>query len=152
MDDHPILICYDGSADARRAVAAAADLLVHNPAVVLDVTPPLTPEEEEAALFTTVIPDNLESRVREVRRLARGGVAVARAKGLEAEDRVYIAAPVWQGVVDVADEMDAAVIVVGSRNLSGAREFFEGSLTHELMRHAGRPLLIVPPEHHTVEP
>jgi len=44
------------------------------------------------------------------------------------------------------------VIVVGSRGLSGARELFEGSLSHELMSHAGRPLLIIPPNPRAVEP
>jgi nucleotide-binding universal stress UspA family protein len=152
MKERPILICYDGSEDARRAVAAAGDLLAHRETVVLDVTPPLTAEEEEAALFTPVIPDNVETRVRDLRKMAHRGTLQARAKGLDAVDRVVVAAPTWQGVVDVADEIDAGVIVVGSRGLSGARELFEGSLSHELTRHAGRPVLIVPPVHRTVEP
>jgi len=151
VKERPILICYDGSEDARRAVAAAADLLAHRETVILDVTPPLTVEEEEAAL-TPVIPDNVESRVRDVQSIAHRGTLQARAKGLEAVDRVVVAAPAWQGVVEVADEIDAGVIVVGSRGLSGARELFEGSLSHELTRHAGRPLLIVPPLHRTIEP
>jgi nucleotide-binding universal stress UspA family protein len=152
MAERPTLICYDGSDSARRAIDAAAALLAERRAVVLDVTPPLTGEEEEAALFTPVIPDDVEVRVRDVRRLARRGVQLARARGLEAEDRVVVAAPTWQGIVDVADEIDAGVIVVGSRGLSGVREVFEGSLSHDLMRHAGRPLLIVPPAHSDVGP
>ena len=151
MMERPILICYDGSEDARRAVAAAADLLVHRETVVLDVTPPLTAEEEEGAVHAG-LPENVESRVRDLRRMARRGTLQARAKGLDAVDRVVVAAPTWQGVVDVADEIDAGVIVVGSRGLSGPRELFEGSLSHDLKRHAGRPLLIVPPVHRTIEP
>jgi nucleotide-binding universal stress UspA family protein len=52
---------------------------------------------------------------------------------------------VWEGIVDVADELDAAVIVLGSRGLKGIREQFEGSVSHEVAQHAGRPVLIVPP-------
>ena len=152
MAEQPILICYDGSDDSRRAIAAVSDLLTHRPAVLLDVTPPLTAEEEEAALLTPTIPDGVEQRVRDVRTIAQRGVQLARAKGLDAVERAYVAAPTWQGIVDVADEIDAAVIVVGSRGLSGAKELFEGSLSHDLMHHAGRPLLIVPPGHDTVEP
>lgn len=152
MKEQPILICYDGSQDARRAIPAARDLLVHRETVILDVTPPLTAEEEEAALVTPVVPDNVESRVRDLRRMARRGTLQARAAGLDAVDRVVVAAPTWQGVVEVADEIDAGVIVVGSRGLSGARELFEGSLSHDLMRHAGRPLLIVQQDHRTIEP
>jgi nucleotide-binding universal stress UspA family protein len=47
--------------------------------------------------------------------------------------------------VDVADTIDAAVIVLGSRGLKGAREVFEGSVSHDVAEHAGRPVLIVPP-------
>ena len=39
MNDNPILICYDGSADARRAIEAAAELLGPRRATVLDVGP-----------------------------------------------------------------------------------------------------------------
>ena len=152
MKDSPMLIYYDGSDEARRAIAAAADRLSPRPAVVLDVTPPLTVEESEAAMFSPVMPDTIELRVRDVRRIAHRGEQLARASGLEAVQRVEVEAPTWQGVVDVADEIDAAVIIVGARGLSGARELFEGSLSHELARHAGRPLLIVPPAHRPVTP
>jgi nucleotide-binding universal stress UspA family protein len=53
----------------------------------------------------------------------------------------------WEGIVDVADDIDAAVIVIGSRGLKGIREQFEGSVSHEVAEHAGRPVLIVPPAH-----
>ena len=51
----------------------------------------------------------------------------------------------WDGVVQVADEIDAAVIVLGSRGLTGAKELLEGSFSHAVASHAGRPVLIVPP-------
>jgi nucleotide-binding universal stress UspA family protein len=37
------------------------------------------------------------------------------------------------------------VIVLGSRGLTGVREAFEGSVSHDVAEHAGRPVLIVPP-------
>jgi nucleotide-binding universal stress UspA family protein len=37
------------------------------------------------------------------------------------------------------------VIVVGSRGLTGLRELFEGSVSHDVAEHACRPVLIVPP-------
>jgi len=39
------------------------------------------------------------------------------------------------------------VIVIGSRGLSGLKEALDGSLSHQLAQHAGRPVLIVPPPH-----
>jgi nucleotide-binding universal stress UspA family protein len=139
------LICYDGSENAARAIEVAAEVLSPRPWVVLDVTVPLTAEEREAALFSPVIVDNTESRVHDVSEIARRGVHQAERLGIDAVERVDVAYPTWEGVVEVANEIDAAVIVVGSRGLHGARELFEGSLSHDLMRHAGRPLLIVPP-------
>src|SRR5262249_55287928 len=115
LEQRPILICYDGSADARRAISAAADLLSHRPAVALEVTPPLTVEEEEASLLTPASPDIIESRIRDVGRLAHRGAQLARGAGLDADERIDVAAPTWQGVVQAADEIEAAVIVVGSR-------------------------------------
>jgi hypothetical protein len=53
--------------------------------------------------------------------------------------------PVWKGVVAVADDLDASVVVVGSRGLSGAREVLDRRLSHDLARRAGRQLPIVPP-------
>lgn len=43
-----------------------------------------------------------------------------------------------------AIDIDAAVIVIGSRGLTGAREILAGSLSHEVAEHAGRPVSIVP--------
>jgi nucleotide-binding universal stress UspA family protein len=48
-------------------------------------------------------------------------------------------------VTEVADEVDASVIVVGSRGLSGLRELAHRSLSLDVARHARRPVLIVPP-------
>ena len=71
--------------------------------------------------------------------------ARAREAGFRAEPRAELVEPVWEGIVDVADEIDAAVIVLGSRGFKGIREQFEGSVSHEVAEHAGRPVLIVPP-------
>jgi nucleotide-binding universal stress UspA family protein len=146
MDDDVILICYDGSDGAVRAIDAAAELFGPRRAVVLDVGPPLTPAES-AAVFSPVAPAAAfeELNADDARKRAREGAARATRAGFEAEPRGGIAAPTWQGIVDVANEIDAAVIVVGSRGLDGAQEVFEGSVSHDVAAHAGRPVLIVPP-------
>ena len=146
MNNAPILICYDGSDDAQRAIDAAADLLGPRHAVVLDVGPPLTAAESVAAI-APVVPGGAFEELNEddARQRARAGTELARRAGFVAEARAGLAAPTWQGIVDAADELDAAAIVLGSRGLKGAREAFEGSVSHEVAEHAGRPVLIVPP-------
>jgi nucleotide-binding universal stress UspA family protein len=121
MDDGPILICVDGSASARRAIKEAAELLGPRRAVVL--------EDMNRA-------DALDR--------AREGTQLARDAGFEAEARAMVAAPTWQGIVEVATEIDADVIVMGSRGLTGIRELLDGGISHQVAEHAGRPVLIVP--------
>jgi nucleotide-binding universal stress UspA family protein len=146
MNEAPILICYDGSDDAQRAIDAAADLLGPRRAVVLDVGPPLTPAES-LAVMAPVAPGAAFEELNEddARQRARAGAELARQAGFNAEARANLGAPAWEGIVDVADTIDAAVIVLGSRGLKGAREVFEGSVSHDVAEHAGRPVLIVPP-------
>jgi len=145
-DARPILIAYDGSDDADRAIQVAFDLLGGGLAVVLDVGPVLTTAESFAAV-SSVVPGgafedlNLDDAIAR----ARPGAQHARKVGFDAEARAGLAAPTWQGIVDVADEIDAKVIVLGSRGLTGAKEVFEGSVSHEVAEHAERPVLIVPP-------
>src|SRR5690242_12742643 len=146
MNDAPILICYDGSADSDRAVDAAAALLGPRRAVVVDIGPTLTPAEGIAAI-SAVVPGtafedlNTDSALEK----ARAGAVRAREAGFDAEPRAELEQPFWEGIVDVANEIDAAVIVLGSRGLMGLREQLSGSVSHEVAEHAGRPVLIVPP-------
>jgi nucleotide-binding universal stress UspA family protein len=144
MDDAPILICYDDSPGARRAVAEAAVLFGDRHAVVLDVAPPLTRAESYVSM-SPMPPDFDEVNAESGLEHARPGAELARQAGLKAEARTEVMAPTWQGVVYVADEIGAAVIVIGSRGLSGISELLKGSLSHEVAEHAGRPVLIVPP-------
>ena len=148
MNDKPILICFDGSDASRRSIEAAASLFGRQHAVVLDVGPQMTAAQSLASV-QPVVPGNAfeELNAEDALERARAGAELARQAGFEAEARSRVEAPLWQGIVDVADEIGAAVIVIGSRGLSGAREAFEGSVSHEVAEHAGRPVLIVPPSH-----
>jgi len=144
MDDSPMLICYDGSEDAQRAIDRAAALLVGRRAIILDVAPPLTVAESYASI-DTVSPPFEEWNLDEAAARAEKGAELARTVGLAAEPRGAVSVPTWQGIVDAADDVGAAVIVMGSRGLTGARELLEGSLSHQVAEHAGRPVLVVPP-------
>jgi nucleotide-binding universal stress UspA family protein len=146
MDDAPILFCYDGSTHSDRAIEAAGALLGQRRAVVADVGPMLTAAESVAAI-SSVVPSNAfeDLNLDSALERARAGTARAREAGFDAEPRAVLEEPFWKGIVDLADEIDAAVIVIGSRGLKGIHERFEGSVSHEVAEHAGRPVLIVPP-------
>ncbi len=52
-------------------------------------------------------------------------------------------------IISVADEVGAEFIVVGSRGLSAFSETVLGSVSHKLVQHAGRPVLVAhEPAHH----
>ena len=148
MDDAPVLICYDASEGARRAIDAAARLLGPRRAVVLDLGPAITATESLAALSPVVPGAEMEElNAADASTRALDGAERARRAGFHAEARGGIGEPTWEGIVDVADELDAAVIVMGSRGQTGARELLDGSVSHQVAEHAGRPVLIVPPPH-----
>ena len=145
MDDAPILICYDGSPGAVRAIDVAGRVLDHGRAIVLTIGPALTDVEEIVAPL--VVGDDYEEiSVADALTRAAEGTERARQAGFLAAPRAGASEPIWQGIVDVANEIDPGVIVVGSRGLTGAREVVDGSVSHRVVQHAGRPVLIVPPE------
>jgi len=144
MEAAPILICYDGSDGANRAIAAAAALLKTRRAIVLNIAPLVTVVESfalagpEPAVFEEL---NRAGALEQ----ARAGTKLALEAGLNAEPHADVAAPTWDGIVEVADEIGAAAIVIGSRGLTAARELLQGSVSHEVVEHAGRPVIVVPP-------
>ena len=147
MDDAPILLCYDGSVGAQRAIEVAATVLgTDRRAVVLEIGPPITAAESLATLEPLVPGAAFEDlNTSDALKSAKAGTKQAVAVGFVATPRAELASERWEGITDVADEIDAAVIVVGSRGLHGAREALNGSVSHDVATHAGRPVLIVPP-------
>jgi nucleotide-binding universal stress UspA family protein len=141
-----ILICYDGSNEAKRAVDTAAALLGPRHAVVLNVAPAIT-FAEGMATTSALVPGSAFEGLSKADALLRAeaGAARARRAGLDAEPRVTPASSTWKGIVDVADELDAEIIVIGSRGLSGFRELAHRSVSHDVAVHARQPVLIVPP-------
>lgn len=146
MDEKPVLICYDDSDASRRAIDIAAAVLGTWRAVVLDVGPYVT-EAESIALTSSVVPGSAFEDVNESDALRRAGhgAELAREAGFVAEASARLGAPTWEAIVDTADEIDAALIVMGSRGLHGAKEVLDGSVSHRVAEHSGRPVLIVPP-------
>jgi nucleotide-binding universal stress UspA family protein len=146
MSSEPILICYDGSQSAEHSFHAVAALLAGRTAIVVDIGPVLTGVEAYAAVTPGINVSLLEQEnLTDAMERAEQGAELARRAGFDAEARAELSAPTWQGIVDLANEIDAAVIVIGSRGLKGVRERVEGSVSHQLAEHARRPVLVVPP-------
>jgi nucleotide-binding universal stress UspA family protein len=154
--NEPILMCYDGSRSARQALATAADLLAGRAASVVAFMPAL----DDVAVLGTALPWPIA--VAEQDRLARLDREEAEAPGERAVEGARTAAaagfvprPVgipgadassgeeedpFERLLRAAAAEDAACIVVGHR-LSATRL---NSTAHGLVRHADRPVLVVP--------
>jgi len=141
-----VLICYDGSPEAGRAFGVAARLLAAQRAVVLAVAQALTTPQHLAASMAVVSTSTFAAHNGAAAlECAREGATRARVAGFEAEARSEVAGTRLEGVLAVAEELDPAAIVVGSRGLSGLRELARGSLSHAVAEHSRHPVLIVPP-------
>ncbi len=146
MSSEPILICYDGSQSAEHSSYAAAALLVGRTAIVADSGPVLTGVEAYAAVTPGINVALLEEEnLADAMERAEQGAELARRAGFDAEARAELSAPTWEGIVDLANEIEAAVIVIGSRGLKGVRERLAGSVSHEVAEHTRRLVLVVPP-------
>jgi nucleotide-binding universal stress UspA family protein len=132
----------------RRRAGDRADAALLGPrgAVADDVLPWMTPAESMAAT-SSLVPGNpfKELNSAEARRIAGRDAEIARSAGFEAEPRGELASATWEGIVGLADELDAAVIVIGSRGLTGMKKIFDASVSRQVAEHAGRPVLIVSP-------
>jgi nucleotide-binding universal stress UspA family protein len=136
--EQPILLCYDGSDDAFRAIEFAGSLFPGRAAIVLSVW-------EKYGLLSGIprVDDDLMQAATEemaadgCERAANAGFA-ATPLALEAEDGVAAA------IVAAAEQHDAAMIVMGTRGNTGIRSLLLGSSSSDVAHHAHRPLLLVP--------
>jgi nucleotide-binding universal stress UspA family protein len=145
--DGRLLICYDGSAHAKHAIRHAARLLSAKDALVVTVWQPTAilgglAWAGEASMVNMV---DLDRAVAEdAGRVADDGVRIALEAGLAAEPMAVEAdGPVWKVITEAADRNDAAVIVMGSRGLTGLRSMLLGSVSGAVVHHADRPVLVV---------
>jgi nucleotide-binding universal stress UspA family protein len=148
-----ILISYDGSADAQAAIDRAAELLPNAEATVLTVWEPFvdvlvrTSFGDGMAMAGTFADAEEIDSVSSAQALATAvaGARRATAAGLAAQPRSESrSGDVANTILAVASELDADIIVMGTRGLAGIKSFLLGSVSHHVAQHADRPVLVVP--------
>lgn len=119
----PVVVGWDGSDGAQCAVEAAGRLFGDRSVVAVsvddDTDAPADPVPPAATQISRV-------RVRPGRGRQHRGVSL--------------------GLLHAADDIDAAVIVVGSRGRSSVREIILGSVALHTLHHSHRPVIVVPAE------
>jgi nucleotide-binding universal stress UspA family protein len=146
-----ILICYDGSADAKAAVEHAAELFPDEPATVLAVWQPFVEVIARTTVGFGMVPsipdsDELDDASRKSAEQAAGeGAELARKLGMNAEPQTCAqTSTTARTILGQADKLGARTIVMGSRGLTGVKSLLLGSVSHEVIQHADRTVVVVP--------
>ena len=155
----PYLFASDGSPAARRALEHGRDTLVPGPALVVCLW------ESVATLSVRLLVPLTEGIGADVvgaldakgraaaERTAEEGAALLRAADFAAEplarpahDRrgSREAADIWRGLLRIADERDARLLVLGSSGRRATGAALLGSVSYGVVHHSHRPVLVVP--------
>lgn len=148
-----MLIAYDGSDNAKRAIEYAGRFLAANRAVLVTAWEPMVRQAARMSGLSGVmqpewVPDDDVEDIAytDAKATLVEGVALAEAAGLEVEGRsAECTTAIWSAIVETADELNVDIIVTGTRGITGLRSLLQSSVADHVLRHSHRPVLIVPP-------
>jgi nucleotide-binding universal stress UspA family protein len=154
----PLLIAFDGSPASIEAVERAAGLMGNDrEALILVVWEPGLLNAAVApipgGLSAPVPPPDIEqvqaldkSEEDHAARIAAEGVEIATSNGLKAQSVVARdETSVASTILRVAEEKDAAAIVIGSRRHNAIASVLLGSTTEAVLHKTSRPLVVIRP-------
>ena len=147
------LICYDGSPDARAAIDRVGELIPASDAIVLTIWETvLETMMREGSLgmgfgmVGSYGDDGTDAAIEKTARdTAEDGAQRTQAAGMVAHPRIVKReADIAAAILAVASEIDADVIVLGTRGLGAVKSLMLGSVAHAVLHHADRPVLVIP--------
>jgi nucleotide-binding universal stress UspA family protein len=155
IDQRPVVVGFDGSDESESAVGEAAALFRDRTLVVVCVWEPalalaMTRAPDDLSGLSSTAPDpETMAAIDGVQRdrstdTAAAGAELARTLGATVEPHpVPEVLNIAETIAGVADQRDAAAIVVGSRGLGRVKATLLGSTSQGLLRHTRRPVLVV---------
>jgi nucleotide-binding universal stress UspA family protein len=139
----PVIFAYDGSELAGFAIAhAATQLAVPRDAVVVCVWQPA-----DVGFIPTTTRHFDAGQAAEVRKAAEEtaayGASLAEKAGFRARSASIQAAPTWKGIISIAEDEGASLIVIGSHRHGGLVGHLVGTLAAAVVAHSASSLLVV---------
>ena len=153
MTDFPtrILLATDGSEDAAFAARTAVNLANKTGSelhvVYVEEVPRRLSTSESTSLEGMIDPE-FEEKMRQLaeaaasQRLTEQVQKIKEAGGQIAQAHAKFGRP-HADIVHLAEELDAGIVVVGSRGEGGVRKALLGSVSDSVVRHAHCPVLVV---------
>jgi nucleotide-binding universal stress UspA family protein len=139
----PVLFAYDGSELAALAIEQAGrELASGRHAVVVCVWQPANVGFVPAGGRRLDATNAVEVRMAAEETAAHGASLAAKA-GFRSQGVAVEAAPTWKGLVRVAEERQASLIVLGSHRRNGLVGHLLGSVTAAVMGHTACSVLVV---------
>ncbi len=138
-----ILLATDGSREAQLARTTAVDLAESTKSELHVVT--VAPGYPSYDVRNPSVVEGLREQAEDI--LSAQAAMIEREGGTVAEKHLRIAERYRaQQIVQVAEDIEAGLIVMGSRGLGGLRRALMGSVSDSVVRHAHCPVLVVRPE------
>ena len=140
-----ILICYDGSTDAKEAIAHGARMLRGQRATVLTIWSPFDTAAPGLSGGVEDMQESDEAGRLHAEHQAQAGARLAIEAGFDAEPRTADRrTTIADAILGEADALDATAILMGSRGLTGVKSLLLGSVSHAVIQHADRTVIVVP--------
>lgn len=138
-----ILVAYDGSEPSRKALQHAIGLAEAGEQSQVRVVHVFQfPQYFVGTAYATASAETNEELYEYAERLQQEAEGKVAALG-ERATVVLQQGPPGQAIIDEADEFNADLVIIGSRGLSGLKEFVLGSVSHHVVQHAKVPVLVI---------
>ena len=139
-----VLLATDGSEEAELATQAAVEMAEDTGSelhvVYVEPLPDFMKNDAGTPAYDRQPYATVEEEARETLRKLVWRVKVAGGAVADSHLRMGVVA---EEIVALADELEADLIIVGSRGLRGIRRALGGSVSKSVFRHAHRPVMVV---------
>ncbi|ALS20593.1 MULTISPECIES: universal stress protein [Paenibacillus] len=137
-----ILVAYDGSDQAEKALLKAVELAKLNEQIEILVLHVVSPSAPYTGYEYIPSPDIIELVMKQGSKTLQQAEKVLAGIPNKWNKALHKGYPA-ETILDYAKTSGCDLIVIGSRGLSGLKELFLGSVSHNVVQHSPVPVLVV---------